>query len=172
LAIGSCALLSGLSILPADGTAAIEVQGERTPAPAAPVAAPNAQAVPVSLGDVTSVVDAKKTNLPDAARLLRKDLEAEIAAFDWTKAKASRPYRVSVDIVELGSTANGKLLQASCTVSVAIRETKRGALLTTLVSRAKAEDAPSGAIRAERAALAAAARKAIAGVAQAISRAP
>lgn len=118
-------------------------------------------AAPVKLAEVASKVDAASTRLANVTDLLRHDVEAEIAAIDWTQAKLRRRYTLSAAVVRLESATTGeRTLSASCTVSAAVRD-DRGTLLAIVEGRARADDAANAAARAERDALAAAARSAI-----------
>jgi len=125
---------------------------------------------PVTLGEVATSVAAKSTRLLNVADLLRHDAEAEIAAIDWGKAKLRHRYTLSALIVRLDSAPLGeRALSASCTVSAAVRD-ERGALLAVVEGRARAEDAASAGMAAERDALSAAVRSAITAVPEAIRR--
>jgi hypothetical protein len=126
---------------------------------------------PVTLAEVASQVDASATRLRNLTDLLRQDVEAELRAIDWQRAKVRRRYRISAALVTLSSTTTGEhTLRASCVVSAAVRD-DRGVLLAIVEGRARAEDAPSAAERAERDALSAAARSAIKAVPESIRRA-
>ena len=125
---------------------------------------------PVTLGEVATSVAAGSTRLINVADLLRHDAEAEIAAIDWGRAKLRHRYTLSALIVRLDSAPLGeRALSASCTVSAAVRD-ERGALLAIVEGRARAEDAASAAVAAERDALPAAVRSAITAVPEAIRR--
>jgi hypothetical protein len=128
--------------------------------------------LPVSLAEVASRVDEAAIPLPNATDLLRKDVEAEIAAADWSKLPPRKRYKLSASIITLdASKVDAKTLRASCTVSVAIRDAKRGTLLAILEGRAKVEDLASASPRAQRDALTGAVRGAIGAVPEAIRRA-
>jgi hypothetical protein len=134
--------------------------------------ADSAAARPVTLGEVATSVAAKSTRQINVADLLRHDAEAEIAAIDWGKTKLRHRYTLSALIVRLDSAPLGeRALSASCTVSAAVRD-ERGALLAIVEGRARAEDAATAGMAAERDALAAAVRSAIAAVPEAIRRLP
>lgn len=165
------------------GTASAEGPAQG-PAPAAPATqtglkeppkspAPSAgAALPVSLAEVASRVDEAQLALPKATELLRKDVEAELAAADWSKLPPRKQYKLSASIVALeAAKVDPKTLRASCTVSVSIRDAKRGNILAILEGRAKVEDLASASARAQRDALAGAVRGAIAAVPEAIRRA-
>ena len=128
---------------------------------------PEPKAVPVTLAEVASQVDARATRLRNLPDLLRQDVEAELAAIDWQRAKVRRRYRLSAAVVTLSSATGERTLSASCVVSAAVRD-DRGVLLAVVEGRARAEDAPAAAERAERDALAAAARSAIKAVPESI----
>jgi hypothetical protein len=129
-----------------------------------------AAARPVTLGEVATSVAAQSTRLINVSDLLRHDAEAELAAIDWTKTKSKHRYTLSALIVRLESAPLGaRSLSASCTVSAAVRD-ERGALLAIVEGRARAEDAATAGIAAERDALAGAVRSAIIAVPEAIRR--
>ena len=90
---------------------------ERRPPPARPS--------PVTLADVGS--RATTTKLGNITDLLRRDVESELAAIDWTKSKVSRRYVVSASVVRLDSELRDAGLLASCTVSATLRD-ERGAI--------------------------------------------
>jgi hypothetical protein len=125
---------------------------------------------PVTLGEVATSAAAGSTRLLNVADLLRRDAEAELAALDWTHTKLRHRYTVSALIVRLDSAPLGeRALSASCTISAAVRD-ERGSLLAIVEGRARAEDAASAGIAAERDALAGAVRSAITAVPEAIRR--
>lgn len=126
-------------------------------------------ALPVSLAEVASRVDGAVLGGQSATDLLRKDVEAEIAAADWSKLPPRKHYKLSASIVALkAEELDKKTLRASCTVSVSIRDAKRGNLLAILEGRAKVEDLASASSRAQRDALTGAVRGAMAAVPEAI----
>jgi hypothetical protein len=134
-------------------------------------AAQGPEGAPVKLAEVSSQVDARATRLADVVGLLRRDAEGELAAIDWSKAPMRRRYLVSAVLVKLESARAGDhALRASCTVSAAVRD-DRGELLAIVQGRAGAEGPPAAAAQAEREALAAAVRSAIAAVPESIRRA-
>ena len=125
---------------------------------------------PVTLGEVSTSPAARSTRLLNVADLLRHDAEAELAAIDWTHAKLRHRYTLSAVIVRLDSAPLGeRALSASCTISAAVRD-ERGSLLAIVEGRARAEDAATAGIAAERDALAGAVRSAITAVPEAIRR--
>jgi hypothetical protein len=131
-----------------------------------------AAARPVSLAEVASRVDEAALAVQNATEALRSDVEAEIAAADWSKLPPRRQYKLSASIVSLKAEAlDKKTLSATCTVSVSIRDAKRDNLLAILEGRAKVTDAASASARAQRDALAGAVRGAIAAVPEAIRQA-
>jgi hypothetical protein len=124
---------------------------------------------PVTVAEVESRVDAASLSLQNPTELLKKDVEAEIAALDWSKAPARRLYKLSAAIVALESTKiDGKMARTSCTVSVSIREAKGGTLLAIMQGRARVEDALTASAGAQRDALTGAVRGAVAGIPEAI----
>jgi hypothetical protein len=129
-------------------------------------------ALPVSLAEVASRVDEAALGGQNATEVLRKEVEAEIAAADWSKLPPRKQYKLSASIVSLkAESLDKKTLNATCTVSVAIRDAKRNNLLATLEGRAKVTDLASASARAQRDALAGAVRGAIAAVPEAIRQA-
>lgn len=132
---------------------------ERKPPPARPS--------PVTLADVGS--RATTTKLGNITDLLRRDVESELAAIDWTKSRVNRRYVVSASVVRLDSELRDAGLLASCTVSATLRD-ERGAILAVLEGRARAEESPGAAARAERDALTVAVRGAITAIPEAIRR--
>lgn len=132
--------------------------------------AESAASRPVTLGEVSTSPAAGSTRLLNVADLLRHDAEAELAAIDWTHAKLRHRYTLSAVIVRLDSAPLGeRALSASCTISAAVRD-ERGSLLAIVEGRARAEDAATAGIAAERDALAGAVRSAITAVPEAIRR--
>ena len=126
----------------------------------------------MSLAEVASRVDEAALSVQNAKELLRKEVEAEIAAADWSKLPPRKHYKLSASIVSLkAEEVDKKTLRASCTVSVSIRDAKRGNLLAILEGRAKVDDLASASARAQRDALAGAVRGAIAAVPEAIRQA-
>jgi hypothetical protein len=116
-------------------------------------------------------VDASAVGLPNVTDLLRQDVEAEIAATDWSKTPPRKQYKLSASVVSLeAAPIDKKTLRASCTVSVAIRDAKRNNLLAILEGRAKVDDTLSAGARAHRDALSGAVRGAMAAVPDAIQR--
>ena len=127
---------------------------------------------PVTLAEATSSVDPKTTRLRDVVGLLREDAGAALAAIDWSPLHLSRRYAVSASIVRLETTSTGtRSLASACSVSVAVRDLERGTLLFIVEGRARAEDGPDAAERAERDALRAAVQNAIAAVPNGLKRA-
>lgn len=125
---------------------------------------------PVMLAEVTAH-EASSTRLGDVKALVRKDAEAELARIDWSKLPLRRRYKLSASVVRLESSSTGdKSLTASCTISAAVRDADRGTILFIVQGNARAEDVPSAALAAERDALSAAVRGAIAAVPEAMRR--
>ncbi|MFT3769836.1 MAG: hypothetical protein QM820_30755 [Minicystis sp.] len=127
---------------------------------------------PVTLAEATSSVDPATTRLGDVIPLLREDAAAALADIDWSALRLSRRYAVSASVVRLETTSSGaRSLASACSVSVAVRDVERGTLLFIIEGRARAEDSPDAAARAERDALRAAVKSAIAGVPTGLRRA-
>lgn len=130
----------------------------------------------VTLAEVASRVDPGKTSLPNPTELLRGDVEAELAAIDWSKEGVRRSYLVSASLVKLEAQTAGAGLRALCAVSATIRDAEHGTILAVVEGRARAEEGSPGtrgdaAVRAERGALSAAAHGAVAAIPEAIRRA-
>jgi hypothetical protein len=135
-----------------------------------PIQEVKAKGAPVTLAEVTiqKAGSSRLDNIPD---LLRRDVEAELAAIDWSKLGLRRRYTLSATVVELESARTGERnLTASCTISAAVRDADRGKLLVIIEGHARAEDSPTKAADAERGALAGAVRGAITAVPEAIRR--
>jgi hypothetical protein len=131
-----------------------------------------AAALPVLLAEVASRVDEAALGVQNATEVLRSEVEAEIAAADWSKLPPRKQYKLSASIVSLKAEAlDKKTLSATCTVSVSIRDAKRNNLLAVLEGRAKVTDLASASARAQRDALSGAVRGAIAAVPEAIRQA-
>lgn len=163
-----CARRAAVSL----GIAVAVLSGRPAAASGARLHADSAASRPVTLGEVATSVAAKSTRLLNVADLLRRDAEAELAAIDWSKTRLRHRYTLSALIVRLDSAPLGeRALSASCTVSAAVRD-ERGALLAIVEGRARAEDAATAGMEAERDALAAAVRSAIAAVPEALRRLP
>lgn len=129
-----------------------------------------AKASPVTLAEVTAH-EASSTRLGDVKALVRQDAEAELARIDWSKLPLRRRYKLSASVVRLESVRTGdKSLTASCTISAAVRDADRGTILFIVQGHARAEDVPSAVLSAERDALSAAVRGAIAAVPEAMHR--
>jgi len=132
---------------------------------------PTQAKTPVTLAEVASRVDGAA--LPNVVELLRSDVESEIAAIDWDKTglrNKTKKYTVSAAVVRLDSKREADGLKATCTVSATLREAKTGTLLAIVEGRAQAEEAPSAGARAQRGALAGAARGAVTALPEAIRR--
>jgi len=126
---------------------------------------------PITIAEVTAGAGAGSSRLANVTDLLRHDVEAELSAINWAKLGIRRRYTISASLVRLESTTTGaKSLLASCTVSVAVRDSAQGTILAIVEGRARAEDMPAAAAAAERDALAGAARGAITAVPEAIKR--
>lgn len=131
-----------------------------------------AASLPVLLAEVASRVDEAALGVQNATEVLRSEVEAEIAAADWSKLPPRKQYKLSASIVSLKAEAlDKKTLSATCTVSVSIRDAKRNNLLAVLEGRAKVTDLASASARAQRDALSGAVRGAIAAVPEAIRQA-
>lgn len=128
----------------------------------------------VTLAEVASRVDPSATSLPNPTELLRGDVEAELAAIDWSKEGVRRSYLVSASLVRLEAQTAGGGLRALCAVSATIRDAQHGAILGVVEGRARAEGPAArseAAVRAERDALSAAAHGAVSAIPEAIRRA-
>ncbi len=127
---------------------------------------------PVTLSEVAQNPAEGSTRLPNLAELLRHDVESELAAVNWKAEKLRRRYTLSAAVVRFSSAQSSeRSVLASCTVSASVRDAERGTLLAIVEGRARAEDAPSAAIEAERDALAGAVRGAITALPEAIRQA-
>lgn len=124
----------------------------------------------VTLAEVASQVQPGATRLTNLTDLLRRDVEAAIAAIDWSKERVRRRYILSASLVRLETSVEDRTLRVSCTVSAAVRD-DRGNLLAIVEGRALAEDTSSAAQSAEQGALSGAARGAIKAVPEAIRQA-
>jgi len=132
---------------------------------------PRSPSGPITIAEVTAGAGAGSSRLTNVTDLLRHDVEAELSAINWAKLGIRRRYTISASLVRLESTTTGaKSLLASCTVSVAVRDSAQGTILAIVEGRARAEDMPAAAAAAERDALAGAARGAITAVPEAIKR--
>src|SRR5947208_682476 len=91
-------------------------------------AAPEA---PVVLGEVSTAV--ASPTLPDAEKLLRREVESGLQAIDWTRARAKgRRVTLSASLVRLESVrTEDRGVRATCTVSATLRD-ERGALVAVL----------------------------------------
>lgn len=109
------------------------------------------------------------TSLADPAGLLRDDVSQALAALDWGK-KPKQKYLVSASLVRLDGVPSERGRTASCTVSATLRTAKGGSVVAILEGRARAEDGPTSGSRAERDALAAAAKSTVRAVKDAVLR--
>lgn len=126
----------------------------------------------VTLAEVASQVEPGATRLGDLKEVLRREVEAELAAIDWSKESLRRRYKLSAAVVRLETVHAGDGLRISCTVSAAVRD-DRGVLLAIVEGRARAdgdEGAGAGLAVVEQGALAGAVRGAITAVPEAIRR--
>ncbi len=126
---------------------------------------------PVTLGEVSASV--ASASLPDAAKLLRQDVEAALEAIDWSRSRGhGKRLTMSAALVRLDSVrTDGRGVRAKCTVSATLRD-ERGALVATLEGRADAEDDARATRRAERDALSVAVKGAVSRVPEALERVP
>jgi hypothetical protein len=167
---GLLGLAAILHLAPAEATSARSTSGARPEGVSGPGKGAKLKGGTVTLAEVTisGAESSRLVNLPD---LVRHDVEAELAAIDWSKLGLRRHYKLSASVVRLSSARNGdQNLMASCTISAAVRDAERGTLLVIIEGRARAEDAPGAAAEAERGALAGAVRGAITAVPEAIQR--
>jgi hypothetical protein len=138
----------------------------------ADVAVDPSGAPPVTLAEVASQVEPSATRLGNLKEVLRREVEAELAAIDWSKESLRRRYRLSAAVVRLDTARAGGGLRISCTVSAAVRD-DRGVLLAVVEGRARAdgdEGTGAGVATVEQGALAGAVRGAITAVPEAIRR--
>jgi hypothetical protein len=128
-----------------------------------------AEARPVTLAEVSATVGS--ASLPDAAKVLRQEVESALAAIDWSRARSrGKRLTLSAALVRLDSSrtdAHG--VRTRCTVSATLRD-ERGALVATLEGRADAEDDVRATRRAERDALSVAVKGAVSRVPEALER--
>jgi hypothetical protein len=124
----------------------------------------------VTLAETTSRVDPGATRLGDVLPLLREDAAAAIAAVDWTNLRLARRYGVAATVVRLSTERTDRAAASTCVVTAAVRELDTGNLLFVVEGRARAEDSPSAAARAERDALRAAVERAVAAVPEGLKR--
>ncbi len=111
-----------------------------------------AQAVAVTLAEVTTQVDPAATHLPDLKDVLRRSVEAELKTIDWGKEGLRRRYKISAAVMRLETASSGGVQRSSCAVSTAVRD-ERGKLLAIVEGRARAEEPGTGAASVERGAL-------------------
>jgi hypothetical protein len=126
---------------------------------------------PVTLGEVSA---SGATTFPDAAKILRHDVEAELGAIDWSRSTRAKGKRLTMSaaLVRLDSVKTGDHgLRANCTVSATLLD-EHGALVATLQGRADAEDDGRDGRGAERDALKVAVKGAVAHVPEALDRLP
>jgi hypothetical protein len=125
----------------------------------------------VTLTEVASGVEPGATLLGDVKALLREDTEALLATIDWSPLRLRRRYALTASLVRLSTTRTGeRSLAASCAVSAAVRDAESGVLLFIIEGRARAEDSDAAGARAERDALRAAVRGAVAAVPEALRK--
>lgn len=154
--IDRSALAVALGAALCTGAAQVEARGGDHPAIHAARGA-------VLLKEATSRVQPGETRLGDVIPLLRADASAAIAAIDWGPLRLSRRYAVSATVTRLSTTPTGeRSVASSCAVSAAVRDLDTGNLLFIVEGRARAEDSAASADRAERDALRAAVRGAVA----------
>jgi hypothetical protein len=110
------------------------------------------------------------TQLSNLTELLRRNVEAELGAIDWSKEGLRRRYKLSASVVRLETSRVEGALEVACTVSAAVRD-DRGALLAIVEGRARVGGSSSAGPGAEQGALAGAVRGAIGAVPEAIRRA-
>jgi hypothetical protein len=126
---------------------------------------------PVTLAECSSSVSSR--SLPDVAKLLRQDVETELDAVDWTRARAKgKRLTMSAALVTLESVKSGQHgVRTSCTVSATLRD-DHGGLVATLQGHADGEDDARATARVERDAMKLAAKGAVAHVPEAVERVP
>lgn len=124
----------------------------------------------VTLAEVASQVDPAATRLANVTELLRRSVQAELGAIDWSKQRLRRRYKVSASLVRLEAAQVEGGLRVSCTVSAAVRD-DGGVLLAVVEGRARAEGSSAARTHAEEGALSGAVRGAVAALPEAIRRA-
>jgi hypothetical protein len=133
---------------------------------AAPAAGASASDRPIVVGEVTTGVSRGDVDL---RALLRTTLERELALRDvGHPAGRDRAVVVSVRLLSLDTVAGRRTTSVSCAVSVALRGARDGALFGVLEGRARLDDGAMSPRAAERTALSAAVRSALAGLSEAL----
>lgn len=103
----------------------------------------------------------------DPSEIVRRALEAELAAFDWNSERIEGSFRLTATVLELSTEEAASGVVSHSTVSTTLLHDKQG-LVAALRGSAQAEDAPAEGERAEQAALDAAARGSLRNLPQAL----
>ncbi|MFO0678355.1 MAG: hypothetical protein U0169_17590 [Polyangiaceae bacterium] len=92
----------------------------------------------LSLGEVSAAVQSAVADLPD---VLRAAARVELEALDKKGGFATRrKFIVSVAVVQLEREVTATGEAATCVVSAALRDAKKGALVAVVRAKARAED--------------------------------
>ncbi|HQP34080.1 MAG TPA: hypothetical protein PLI95_02835 [Polyangiaceae bacterium] len=106
----------------------------------------------------------------DLRTSMRQNLESALKRVEWSRSSDRGPFVLTTSLVRLDTSTSEGTTRVSCTVSMTIRERKRGNIRAIVEGRGRTESAPSAATLAEEEALGAAIRGAVKGLPEAIRR--
>jgi len=122
---------------------------------------------PIAAVEVSSRVERQGRDLRSS---IRQSVEQNLQKVDWTQTKDKGPFVLTTSLVKLDTTTAGGSTKVSCTVSMTIRERKRGTIRAILEGRGHVESDPGAATMAETEAMNVAVRGAVKGLPEAIRR--
>lgn len=134
---------------------------------AAVASAADAASQPIAAVEVASRVSRRDRDL---RTVLRNGVESQLRTVDWGASRTGGPYVLSTSLVRLDTQTSDGVTLVSCTVSMALRDQKKGSLRAIVEGRASSETRPSAAREAEDSAVLAAVRGAVRTLPQAIEK--
>jgi hypothetical protein len=123
----------------------------------------------VHIASVESRVESSKLATSNPKAVLRDDLEKALDAIDWKREGVRAPFEVVAVLAAAESSAGREGAQASCTVSVLLRE-KSGALLGSVSGTARGKERGAKRSSLELGVLEAAVQSASAAIPQAVRK--
>lgn len=122
---------------------------------------------PIAAVEVSSRVERQGRDLRSS---IKQSVEQNLQRVDWTQTKDRGPFILTTSLVRLDTSTVGDTTRVSCTVSMTVRERKRGTIRAVLEGRGHVESAPAATTMAETEAMNAAVRGAVKGLPEAIRR--
>jgi hypothetical protein len=122
---------------------------------------------PIAAVEVSSQVSREGRDL---RALVRGKVESQLRNVRWGDARSGGPFVLSTSLVRLDTSTQDGAVTVACTVSMTLRDQKRGVLRAIVQGRAQAEDRADAARMAEEDAVRVAVRSAVSGLPEAIRR--